>query len=137
MNRGAITSLIHCPSCNLMIEIYPSWESVRCSKCKKQINLKIDFLVKEENNEKPDLPNFFNFEIERVVKVLKELSYLFDCSLSYAWKNYMHDLIKEQFTLRDIFNYLEDMHIIKIVEERTNNDNGVRYSLDDLKKEVE
>ena len=46
----------------------------------------------------------------------------------------MHSLITEQFTLEDVTNYIEDMQIYKVIEDRDRNDNGVRYTLDDLKK---
>lgn len=78
-------------------------------------------------------------KIENVAETLINQAKLFNCTLENAWNNYMHSYITEQFTLEDVANYIEDMEIykiIEIIEERDKNDNGIRYSLDDLKNAI-
>lgn len=76
----------------------------------------------------------WKFKIEKVADTLVNQARLFNCSIEVAWNDYMHSLIKEQFTLDEVLNYLEDMEILKQLEQRMKNDNGVRYSLDDVRE---
>lgn len=52
--------------------------------------------------------SFFIFNIENVSKVLIKQCELFNCDLDTAWSNYMHDLIKEQFTLSEVKYHLKN-----------------------------
>lgn len=49
---------------------------------------------------------FWEFDIERVANTLTDLKKMFKCSDKHAWDNYMHDLIKEQFTYEEVINQL-------------------------------
>ena len=75
-------------------------------------------------------------KIENVAETLINQAKLFNCTIDIAWDKYMHPYITNQFNLEDIANYIEDMQIYKIIEERDKNDNGIRYSLDDLKNTI-
>ena len=75
-------------------------------------------------------------KIENVAETLINQAKLFNCTIDIAWSNYMHSYITNQFNLADVANYIEDMQIYKIIEERDKNDNGIRYSLDDLKNTI-
>lgn len=70
--------------------------------------------------------------IEQVANKIVDKSKEFGCDFNVVWNNHMSDIDKEFFTLNDVVNYIEDMCILKVIEERDNCDNGVRYSLDDL-----
>lgn len=75
-------------------------------------------------------------KIENVAETLINQSELFNCTIDTAWNKYMNSYVKNQFILEDVVNYIEDMQICKIIEERDKNDNGIRYSLDDLKNTI-
>lgn len=75
-------------------------------------------------------------KIENVAEILINQAKLFNCTIDIAWSKYMHSYITNQFKLVDVANYIEDMQIYKIIEERDKNDNGIRYSLDDLKNTI-
>ena len=75
-------------------------------------------------------------KIENVAETFINQAKLFNCTIDIAWSNYMHSYITNQFNLADVANYIEDMQIYKIIEERDKNDNGIRYSLDDLKNTI-
>ena len=75
-------------------------------------------------------------KIENVAETLINQSKLFNCTIDIAWNKYMNSYVKNQFILEDVVNYIEDMQICKIIEERDKNDNGIRYSLDDLKNTI-
>lgn len=76
----------------------------------------------------------FEFKIENVAEALINQAKLFGCTIDVAWNKHMHSLITEKFTLEDVVDYIENMQIYKVIEDRDRNDNGVRYTLDDLKK---
>lgn len=78
----------------------------------------------------------FNIVIERVAYTLINQMEVFDCTVDVAWNEYMHDLIKEKFTLEEVLNYIEDMQILDKVEERMKNDNGIRYTFDEIKEYI-
>lgn len=79
----------------------------------------------------------FNFTIDRVADTLINQMKVFDCTIEVAWNDYMHSLITDQFTLEEVVNYIEDMEIAKIIKEREKNDNGERYTLEDVKSLID
>lgn len=79
----------------------------------------------------------FNFTIDRVADTLINQMKVFDCTMEAAWNDYMHSLITDQFTLEEVVNYIEDMEIAKIIKEREKNDNGERYTLEDVKSLID
>lgn len=79
----------------------------------------------------------FHFTIDTVAGALINQMKVFDCTIEVAWNDYMHSLITDQFTLEEVVNYIEDMEIAKIIEERETNDNGERYTLEDVKSLIE
>lgn len=78
-----------------------------------------------------------DIKIEHVADTLVKQAKLFDCTLEVAWNEYIHPLITEKFSLDEVLNYIEDMEIYKVIEERDQNDDGIRYSLDDVRKAID
>lgn len=49
------------------------------------------------------------FELENVANTLIEMQKLMNCnSLKETWDNYIHDLIKSEFTFEEVENYIKD-----------------------------
>lgn len=51
------------------------------------------------------------FEIDKVAETLIELMHLFNCDMETAWKKYMHDLIKSQFSYDEVKEYINNTNI--------------------------
>ena len=51
--------------------------------------------------------NLFNFEIGKVADTLVSMSGMIGKDYETTWKYYIHDLIKEQFTLNEVLDYIK------------------------------
>lgn len=54
----------------------------------------------------------FDFEIEKVAQTFMNQMKIFNCNEEVAWNDYMHTLIKDQFTLEEVLNYIENIQIL-------------------------
>lgn len=66
MNLGQLTSLIHCKNCGLPMEIYPSQDSIKCTVCGADNDLKMKNLFTEDKPEEKGFENTYNIKLEDV-----------------------------------------------------------------------
>lgn len=78
--------------------------------------------------------NMFEYEIDKVADMLVNKMRLYNCSAEIVWCEYIPSSIREEFTLDEVLNYIEDMSIFCIIEERMKNNTGITYTIEDLKK---
>lgn len=54
------------------------------------------------------MKEFFNFKLNEVADVVRIQMKIFNCSIDIAWRDYIHDIIKEQITFEQVKQVIND-----------------------------
>ena len=77
------------------------------------------------------------FTIENISNFLEKLTIEHHCSFNEAWDKYINPDIKKELTLAEVLEYIEDNEIFNIIKDRVNNDDCIRYSLEEVIKKLD
>lgn len=95
-----------------MVEILMEVEMEKLKKLIEKEELELNKMMENDEYVSPDM-------LDKALSISRNKSIL---------------ISKLQKQISDALNYIEDIHILEKVQNRLENDNGVRYTLEDLKE---